>query len=81
MGHGGTSFGFEAGANTGTNAFYVEPTSYDYDGLISEAGDLTPKYEARWITFEFGGLFAGLCLVWSVSCRYILPILSSSAGN
>ena len=46
MGHGGTSFGFEAGANTGDGAFYVEPTSYDYDGLISEAGDLTPKYFA-----------------------------------
>ena len=46
MGHGGTSFGFEAGANIGDGAFYMEPTSYDYDGLISEAGDLTPKYFA-----------------------------------
>ena len=35
MGHGGTSFGFENGANTGDKAFLVEPTSYDYDGLIS----------------------------------------------
>ena len=24
----------------------MEPTSYDYDALISEAGDLTPKYYA-----------------------------------
>ena len=28
------------------NAIDVEPTSYDYDGLISEAGDLTEKYFA-----------------------------------
>jgi hypothetical protein len=32
------SFGFENGANT--NPFSVEPTSYDYDSPISEAGDL-----------------------------------------
>jgi len=36
------SFGFENGANT--NPFSVEPTSYDYDSPISEAGDLTKKY-------------------------------------
>ena len=36
------SFGFENGANT--NPFSVEPTSYDYDSPISEAGDLTQKY-------------------------------------
>ena len=45
MAHGGTSFGFENGANVGSTLM-VEPTSYDYDGLISEAGDLTPKYFA-----------------------------------
>lgn len=26
--------------------FSIEPTSYDYDAPISEAGDLTPKYFA-----------------------------------
>ena len=41
--HGGTSFGFENGANT--SPFSVEPTSYDYDSPISEAGDLTYKYQ------------------------------------
>lgn len=43
MFHGGTNFGFTNGAN-----FYdvYEPTvtSYDYDALLSEAGDLTKKY-------------------------------------
>ena len=43
MMHGGTSFGFEAGANS--PPFAVTPTSYDYDAPISEAGDLTRKYE------------------------------------
>lgn len=44
MVHGGTSFGFDNGANT--PPFQVEPTSYDYDAPISEAGDLTEKYFA-----------------------------------
>jgi beta-galactosidase len=46
--HGGTSFGFENGANTGdeSDPFSIEPTSYDYDSPISEAGDLTYKFEA-----------------------------------
>ena len=45
MVHGGTNFGFWAGANynTGTN---IQPdlTSYDYDAPISEAGWATEKY-------------------------------------
>ncbi len=42
--HGGTSFGFGAGANS--PPYEPCPTSYDYDAPISEAGDLTPKYFA-----------------------------------
>lgn len=45
MFHGGTNFGFTAGAN-----FYEElkpdVTSYDYDAPLSEAGDPTPKFLA-----------------------------------
>jgi len=44
--HGGTSFGFcGAGANL-SNAGQYEPqvTSYDYGGLLDEAGDVTDKY-------------------------------------
>ena len=44
MVHGGTSFGFNAGANS--PPFAPQPTSYDYDASISEAGDLTDKYFA-----------------------------------
>ena len=44
MVHGGTSFGFNAGANS--PPFKPQPTSYDYDAPISEAGDLTDKYFA-----------------------------------
>lgn len=45
MFHGGTNFGFYNGANHGGK---YEPTitSYDDDALISECGDLTPKYHA-----------------------------------
>ena len=44
MVHGGTSFGFNAGANSAP--FAPQPTSYDYDAPISEAGDMTDKYVA-----------------------------------
>lgn len=43
--HGGTSFGFTAGANSDSNFVYQpDPTSYDYDAPINEYGNLTDKY-------------------------------------
>ena len=45
MAHGGTSFGFDAGANFNP-PFTPEITSYDYDAPISEAGWATPKFYA-----------------------------------
>jgi len=42
---GGTSFGFMNGANYGGN-FQPQPTSYDYDSPIDEAGRPTPKFYA-----------------------------------
>lgn len=47
MAHGGTNFGFTSGANY-TNARNIQPdiTSYDYDAPISEAGWVTPKFDA-----------------------------------
>ncbi|MDR2847620.1 MAG: beta-galactosidase, partial [Bacteroidales bacterium] len=47
MVHGGTNFGFTSGANYDKN-HDIQPdlTSYDYDAPISEAGWVTPKYEA-----------------------------------
>lgn len=47
MVHGGTNFGFTAGANY-NNERNIQPdiTSYDYDAPISEAGWATPKYQA-----------------------------------
>ena len=55
MFHGGTNFGFMNGAN-----YYdkYEPTitSYDYNALLSEAGDLTPAYfEVRKIIEKLNG--------------------------
>ncbi len=42
---GGTNFGFTAGANH-TDRFLPDVTSYDYDALLTECGDITPKYLA-----------------------------------
>ncbi|MCX6223366.1 MAG: beta-galactosidase [Bacteroidia bacterium] len=44
--HGGTNFGFTAGANSGGKGYEPDVTSYDYDAPISEQGKPTPKYWA-----------------------------------
>ncbi len=45
MFHGGTNFGFMNGANY-HDKYAPTVTSYDYNALLSEAGDLTPAYHA-----------------------------------
>jgi beta-galactosidase len=45
MFHGGTSFGFMAGANY-DRAYQPDTTSYDYDAPLDEAGRPTAKYFA-----------------------------------
>lgn len=44
MFHGGTNFGFMSGANHKNGKIEPTVTSYDYDALLTEAGDLTDKY-------------------------------------
>ncbi|HEY8954507.1 beta-galactosidase family protein [Chitinophaga sp.] len=44
--HGGTNFGYTAGANSGGKGYEPDVTSYDYDAPINEQGNATPKYEA-----------------------------------
>lgn len=45
--HGGTNFGFWAGANSPQPGIYQpDVTSYDYDAPINEMGQTTPKYMA-----------------------------------
>lgn len=44
--HGGTNFGFTAGANSGGKGYEPDITSYDYDAPINEQGRPTPKYFA-----------------------------------
>lgn len=51
MGHGGTNFGWWAGANhtgrrEGDPGYQPTVTSYDYDAPVGEAGELTPKFHA-----------------------------------
>ena len=44
--HGGTNFGYTAGANSGGKGYEPDVTSYDYDAPISEQGRATHKYMA-----------------------------------
>ncbi|MCR4905024.1 MAG: beta-galactosidase [Clostridiales bacterium] len=70
MFHGGTNFGFMNGANHGGK---YEPTitSYDYNALLSEAGDLTPAYHAvRRIIEEYFGALPPLTVKNSEKAAY-----------
>jgi beta-galactosidase GanA len=55
--HGGTNFGFTAGANAFSPTQYQpDVTSYDYDAPINEQGRATPKYYAlRQVIGEYVG--------------------------
>ncbi|RFM33819.1 beta-galactosidase [Chitinophaga silvisoli] len=44
--HGGTNFGFTAGANSGGKGYEPDLTTYDYDAPINEQGVPTAKYMA-----------------------------------
>nr|AYV89163.1 beta-galactosidase-like isoform X1 [Tetranychus evansi] len=46
MFYGGTSFGFNSGANYESGVYKPQITSYDYDSPLNEAGDTTDKYVA-----------------------------------
>lgn len=53
MFHGGTSWGFTAGANFQPDSQYApDITSYDYDGVLDEAGRPTPKFHAVKALFQ-----------------------------
>jgi beta-galactosidase len=55
--HGGTNFGFTAGANSGGKGYEPDLTSYDYDAPINEQGNATPKYMAlRNLIFRYTGV-------------------------
>jgi beta-galactosidase len=54
--HGGTNFGFTAGANSGIKGYQPDITSYDYDAPISEQGLPTPKFDSlRALISEYKG--------------------------
>lgn len=57
MFHGGTNFGFTAGANYDKNGYAPTVTSYDYCALLNEWGDYTPAYhEIRKLLCEKQGI-------------------------
>ncbi len=79
MFHGGTNFGFMNGANHGGK---YEPTitSYDYNALLSEAGDLTPAYYAvRRIMEEKYGPLPELTVKNSEKAAYGKVVLNEGA--
>ena len=79
MFHGGTNFGFMNGANHGGK---YEPTitSYDYNALLSEAGDMTPAFHAvRKINEEFFGELPPLTAKNSEKAAYGKVELTESA--
>ncbi|WP_282767716.1 glycoside hydrolase family 35 protein [Coprobacillus cateniformis] len=45
MFHGGTNFGFMNGCSARGQKDLPQVTSYDYDALLTEAGDITEKYQ------------------------------------
>jgi beta-galactosidase len=50
--HGGTSFGWYAGANWDSKGYSADISSYDYDAILDEAGRPTPKYAAVKALFQ-----------------------------
>ncbi|MGE8079857.1 glycoside hydrolase family 35 protein [Peribacillus loiseleuriae] len=52
MAHGGTNFGFYNGANHNEAIYQPTITSYDYDGVLTESGDVTEKFFAVRKVFE-----------------------------
>lgn len=70
MFHGGTNFGFMNGANY-YDVYEPTVTSYDYNALLSEAGDLTPAYyEVRKIIEERFGKLPELTVKDSIKKAY-----------
>lgn len=52
---GGTNFGFHNGAND-YEKYYPQTTSYDYDAMLTEAGDLAPRFFAiRAVNEKYAG--------------------------
>lgn len=66
MFHGGTNFGFYNGANH-PEKYEPTVTSYDYDAMLTEWGDLTSKYEAVREVFEQHGIKPGCSLPEPIS--------------
>ncbi len=81
MAHGGTNFGFWAGANVG-DTYQPHITSYDYDCPVSEAGTYgqpgiggADKYQVCGSWGVCGGGVLGVCVVYCCDkyqvCRVI----------
>jgi beta-galactosidase len=67
MFHGGTSFGFMAGASYLNDKFEPDVTSYDYDAPLDESGRPTPKY------FAYRKELAKFSLCGNESCLPTVP--------
>jgi len=81
--HGGTNFGFFAGANSGGKCYEPDITSYDYDAPISEQGLPTPKFDSlRALISEFKGKLPAIPpVIKSISVPCIKMEAFSSVWN
>ncbi|PIK62438.1 putative beta-galactosidase [Apostichopus japonicus] len=79
MFEGGTNFGFWNGANGGGDKFNPQPTSYDYNAPLSEAGDPTEKYYAiRDVISRVGKIFDWVVGYFSVRGNSSLTVKYSN---
>lgn len=79
MFHGGTNFNFYNGANH-DKVYQPTVTSYDYHCLLSENGDMTPKYEACKAVLKAHGFPTDMLEVHNQpTCAYGKLRLSQSA--
>ena len=73
--HGGTNFGFWAGANSGGKGYQPDVTSYDYDAPINEQGRTTAKFTAlRDLLLKYRGADAVPAVPPEVPAAAIPPI-------
>lgn len=82
MFHGGTSFGFMAGA-TGGKDFLPDVTSYDYDAPLDESGRTTPKFLAyRQLLAKFSPCGNESCLppIPTVAPSIAVPAITLTAS-
>ena len=76
---GGTNFAFNNGANY-YDKYYPQTTSYDYDAMLTESGDLAPRFWAiREVNEKYAGTLPAVDVSDSPKAAYGQIVLNESA--